>query len=40
MSLHTTDFAPLAGPYRRRTRWQRIASTARAFVRWILQPTP
>lgn len=44
MSLHTTDFAPLAGPYRRRSLAARVLMRCAGFcldlARWLMAPKP
>ena len=35
-----THFSPLAGPYRRRTRWQRVKRFGRDLVRFLLSSHP
>lgn len=45
MSLHTTDFAPLAGPYtRRRSLAARLLMRCACFcldlARWMMAPKP
>jgi len=38
--MNTTQFGPLAGPYRRRTRWYKFRRGVRSFIRFILSSHP
>ena len=40
MSLHRTDFAPLAGPYIRRSKAQRLARFVARLLRYLAGPHP